>query len=301
MKNIRFSVVIPAYNASESIANTLDCIVAQTYKNLEVIIIDDKSSDSDELASIVHSEKYHHLDIQLLLSDIKLNGAGARNKGIALASGDYISFLDADDEWHPNKLLENLKLINELQEKDISKYIIYSQVNIYQDGNYLKTMPVRPVAESESVAEYLFGCYGFMQTSSLVLQREYAADILFDPAFVRHQDYDFCIRADKKGYTFILLDKPLVNYHLFSSFGSKQKGESVNYSFYWLSKMKPFLTCRDVNTYMAYKLPLRYKMDGKPLMAMFSLLRYFFLTNRENRKYFIMRLKEKIVETLSLK
>lgn len=298
MKDIFFSIVIPAYNASESIVTTLDCVAAQTYQHFEVIIIDDKSADADQLAAVVQSEKYSQLNINLVLSQEKLNGSGARNKGIDLATGDYISFLDADDEWHKDKLLESLKVIEKLEAEGKQKFIIFSQVNIIQDGAFLKVMPMQPVARDETVAEYLFGCYGFIQTSTLVMKREYAQDIKFDPKYIRHQDYDFCIRADKKGYDFVMIEQPLANYHLVTKFGSKHKGESVKYSFFWLDAMKPWLTQRDINTYKAYKLPLRYKMDGKSFQASVSFARYFFLTNKDNRTYFINRLKDKVRERL---
>lgn len=296
MKDIFFSIVIPAYNASESIVTTLDCVAAQTYQHFEVIIIDDKSADAEQLSAVVQSEKYSQLKINLVLSQEKLNGSGARNKGIELATGDYISFLDADDEWHKDKLLESVKVIEKLEAAGKQKFIIFSQVNIIQDGAFLKVMPMQPVARNETVAEYLFGCYGFIQTSTLVMKREYAQDIKFDPKYIRHQDYDFCIRADKKGYEFVMIEQPLANYHLITKFGSKHKGESVKYSFFWLDAMKPWLTQRDINTYKAYKLPLRYKMDGKSFQASVSFARYFFLTNKDNRTYFINRLKDKVRE-----
>ncbi|MCX8956463.1 glycosyltransferase family 2 protein [Erwinia psidii] len=294
MKDIFFSIVIPAYNAAESIATTLDCVAAQTYQHFEIIIIDDKSSDADKLAEVVQAEKYSHLQMRLVFSEEKLFGSAARNKGVKLATGDYICFLDADDEWHQDKLKESLNTIIELEAQGRQKTIIYSQVNIIQDGQFLKVMPMQPVKKTETVAEYLFGCYGFIQTSTIVLKREYALDIQFDPKYIRHQDYDFCIRADKKGYEFVMIDRPLADYHLVSNFGSKHKGESVKYSFFWLENMKPWLTQRDINTYKAYKLPLRYKMDGKSVKATLSFVRYFFLTNAENRTYFINRLKDKI-------
>lgn len=299
MKDIFFSIVIPAYNASESIITTLDCVAAQTYRHFEVIIIDDKSADAEKLAEVVKGEKYSQLNINLVLSQEKLNGSGARNKGIELATGDYISFLDADDEWHQDKLLESVRMIEKLDAQGKEKAIIFSQVNIIQDGAFLKVMPMQSVAKNETVAEYLFGCYGFIQTSTLVMKREYAEDIKFDPKYIRHQDYDFCIRADKKGYEFVMIDKPLANYHLITKFGSKHKGESVKYSHFWLDNMKPYLTQRDINTYKAYKLPLRYKMDGKSLQASISFARYFFLTNKDNRDYFINRLKDKVRARLS--
>ncbi len=58
--------------------------------------------------------------------------------------------------------------------------------------------------------------------------------------------------------------------------------------------MKPHLTARDIHTYKAFKLPLRYKMDGNALMASVSFARYFLLTNKDNRTYFLNRLKDKL-------
>lgn len=294
MTDIRFSIVIPAYNASQSIATTLDCVRAQSYRNFEVIIVDDCSADASALAEVVNSDRYQDLAITLLLSEVKLNGAGARNKGIELATGDYIAFLDADDEWHASKLLESSRMIAEQQAAGNGKFILYSQVNIHQDGQFLKVMPQQPLGKNDSVAEYLFGCYGFIQTSTLVLKREDAGRIQFDTRFIRHQDYDFCIRADRMGYRFVMIARPLATYHLMTKFGSKHKGESVNYSLFWLDAMKPHLTSRDVYTYKAFKLPLRYKMDGKPLPAALTFARYFLLTSRANRACFMQRVKDKL-------
>ncbi len=301
MKDIFFSIVIPAYNASESIITTLDCVKAQSYKNFEVNIVDDKSADATQLAEVVNSERYSDLKINLVLSEVKLNGAGARNRGIDLATGDYVCFLDADDEWHQDKLLETVKKIEELTAKGKDRFILFSQVNIMQDGTLLKVMPLNLPEKNESIAEYLFGCYGFIQTSTIVLKREHAAEIKFDERFIRHQDYDFCIRADKSGFEFIMIAQPLANYHMVTSFNSKHKGESVKYSNFWLQTMSPYLSKRDVYTYKAYKMPIRYKSDGKVLQASLSFAQYFFLTNKGNRDYFLGRLKQKFSERIAKK
>ena len=301
MKDIFFSIVIPAYNASESIITTLDCVKAQSYQNFEVNIVDDKSADAAQLAEVVNSERYRDLKINLVLSEVKLNGAGARNRGIDLATGDYVCFLDADDEWHQDKLLETAKKIEHLTAQGKDRFVLFSQVNIIQDGRFLKVMPVNLPAKNESIAEYLFGCYGFIQTSTIVLKREHAAEIKFDERFIRHQDYDFCIRADKSGFEFIMIAQPLANYHMVSSFNSKHKGESVKYSNFWLETMSPYLSKRDIYTYKAYKMPVRYKADGKVLHASLSFAQYFFLTNKGNRDYFLGRLKQKFSERIAKK
>lgn len=96
---IKFSVVIPAYNAVKTLQATLQSCLQQTYAAHEIIVIDDASTDDTEqlVRSFGNTVKY----IRLLQN---CGGAVARNKGLDVATGDYIAFLDADDTWHEKKL-----------------------------------------------------------------------------------------------------------------------------------------------------------------------------------------------------
>jgi glycosyltransferase involved in cell wall biosynthesis len=106
-KRIHFSVIIPFYNASNVIRNSINSIQIQSYKYLEVIFINDGSTDDSE--EIVKS---HHFNVPCKL--IKQNNRGqasARNEGINIAQSEYIAFLDADDIWYSNKLEKMAELI----------------------------------------------------------------------------------------------------------------------------------------------------------------------------------------------
>ncbi len=92
------SAVIPAYNAAETIERALDSVYAQTYPNIiEVIVVDDGSTDAT--AQIVR-DKFPEV---VLMRQENAGASAARNRGVERASGEYVAFLDADDEWLPEK------------------------------------------------------------------------------------------------------------------------------------------------------------------------------------------------------
>lgn len=97
--NPKVSIIIPVYNAANYIRNTLDSVAGQTYKNLEIICVDDGSTD-DSLSIL---EKYSKADSRISIIRQKNKYAGiARNNGLAHASGDYVMFLDSDDIFEKN-------------------------------------------------------------------------------------------------------------------------------------------------------------------------------------------------------
>lgn len=256
--DINFSIIIPAYNASESIIRTLDSLTLQTYKYFEVIIVDDLSNDTDKLESILSNYIRKGLDINLYKSEVKLNGAGARNKGIALSINDYICFLDADDSWLPNKLQIYR---NNISDPSYSKNnVYYSKVSIVKNNEIIKIMPFREFfPDKETMANYLFGCAGFIQTSTLFIHKSILEKINFNEKFVRHQDYDLCIRLHAYGCNFIMIDDVLSEYHI-DDRPVSTKGENISYSYFWLSEMSKYLVKRDYYAYKAFK--LTNKMHG---------------------------------------
>jgi glycosyltransferase involved in cell wall biosynthesis len=106
------SVVIPAYNASNTIIKALDSVCNQTYKNIEIIVVNDGSKD--DTLTIITEYKEEKKGLNFTIID-KVNGgvSSARNVGIKLAQGNWIAFLDSDDEWLPNKLERQLEILNQ--------------------------------------------------------------------------------------------------------------------------------------------------------------------------------------------
>lgn len=98
------SIVVPVYNASKFIKNTIETVLNQTYKNFELLLVDDGSTDN----TLEIIKKYKDKRIKVIELTEKGYASGARNKGIECAQGDYICFLDADDLWEKDKLAKQL-------------------------------------------------------------------------------------------------------------------------------------------------------------------------------------------------
>jgi glycosyltransferase involved in cell wall biosynthesis len=130
------SVVIPAYNASTTIERTLRSVMVQTYGQLEIIVVDDGSSD--DTTSIV--ERIAREDPRIILRRQPNEGvAAARNLGIAHARGEFIAPLDADDIWHPRKIEKQIAVIKDGGDRIglvycYSRFINEDDIVISQDG-----------------------------------------------------------------------------------------------------------------------------------------------------------------------
>jgi glycosyltransferase involved in cell wall biosynthesis len=114
------TILIPAYNAGQYISSTLDSAIAQTYKNLEILVIDDGSCDNTSEIVCRYAQK----NKQIRLIQQKNSGvAAARNQGIYEARGEFIAPIDADDIWHPQALS---KLICEFEKCDFDTGVVYT-------------------------------------------------------------------------------------------------------------------------------------------------------------------------------
>lgn len=113
---MRFSVIIPLYNKAPYVAKAIGSVLAQTFTDFDLIIIDDGSKDESYAVALKAIEGHGNCHIY------KQKNAGvsmARNIGVALSRGDYLCFLDADDWWDPNFLMEMSRLIEELPDAGI--------------------------------------------------------------------------------------------------------------------------------------------------------------------------------------
>lgn len=123
----KISVIVPVYNVGEYLRQCVDSILSQTYSNLEIIAVNDGSTDGS--GAIL--DEYREKDIRLIAIHQENQGvSAARNKGLDVATGDYIAFVDADDYIHP-EMYEKLVKALEDNQADIS---FCTRKRVYQNG-----------------------------------------------------------------------------------------------------------------------------------------------------------------------
>ena len=113
LKDGLVSIVVPVYNAENFLSETIGYIQAQTYKDWELLLVDDCSTDKSR--EWIETKRKVDDRIKLVVQDKNSGAAKARNRGICEAQGRYLCFLDADDIWMPDKLSTQLEYIKEVQ------------------------------------------------------------------------------------------------------------------------------------------------------------------------------------------
>ncbi|WP_036479491.1 glycosyltransferase [Myxosarcina sp. GI1] len=213
LENIIVSVVIPTYNRANILSQTVNSVLKQTHQNLEIIIVDDRSTDNTEtVVSSINDSR-----IRYFCHSTNKGGAAARNMGIEAAKGEYIAFLDSDDAWVANKLELQLAAIQKFDcpEKIISYTQVFNSASGISESTFTSfderfIFPKRGKKSTESLGDYLFCDRGIAQTSTLLMHRSLALATRFRESLRKHQDWDFCLRLEAAGAIFSFIQKPLV-------------------------------------------------------------------------------------------
>ena len=186
---MKYSVVIPVYNKQRYIKSTLQSVLAQTYTDYEVIVVDDGSTD----ASLQEAEQMQSDKIRVLHQENQ-GVAVARNTGIENAAGEYIAFLDADDKWNPSYLEEIDKIVRKYPQSDI--FVSAYEVDL---GNGKKNLSEQMPAQDGCLPSYwatLSSKYDFVWTSATTIRKSALVQAgLFRPGEKIGQDLDMWARV----------------------------------------------------------------------------------------------------------
>jgi glycosyltransferase involved in cell wall biosynthesis len=205
MKNPSVSIVIPAYNVAPYIAETLDGVLAQTFTDFEVIVINDGSRDEDELERALAP----YLDRICYVRQENSGAAAARNRGVQQAQGEYVAFLDGDDVWKPDYLEAQMKFV---REGDYD--LVYADALLFGDSpvagkTYMETSPsVGPVTFLSLVRGK-----SHVITSGVVARRQSLIEAgLFDESLRNAQDFELWARLARRGARLAYQRKVLLSY-----------------------------------------------------------------------------------------
>ncbi len=189
------SVIIPAYNRADRLPSSVNSVLQQTHQELEVIVIDDGSSDNTEqVLSSINDDRLHYHRLQ-----INHGAAHARNIGVSLARYDSIAFNDSDDMWHPEKLEQQLSYWSDHPE-DILVYCAYKAD--LPNGEYVSFPSEEqgtPDTLSGNIFYYLLYRPSIGTPTILTTKKVFLASGGFDPAYPALEDWDFSIKAARLG------------------------------------------------------------------------------------------------------
>lgn len=204
---VKVSVIIPTYHRAECICRAVDSVLAQTLKDIEIIVVDDNGIETDFGKDTAEKmSRYAGIEnVIYLRHDVNKNGAAARNTGIRRATGQYISFLDDDDVYTPKRLELMAKCLDEKPDDYGACYSAY--IKHMANG---KTQYSRNKVEGDVYIRALMRSFTIGSGSNLFYSKNAVDEIgLFDESFIRNQDLEYNLRILEK-FKVAYVDEPLM-------------------------------------------------------------------------------------------
>jgi glycosyltransferase involved in cell wall biosynthesis len=223
-ENPLVSIIIPTYKRSELLNTAINSVLDQTYSFIEVIIVDDNNPESVYRKNTEELMKQYDTNnrVKYIKHDYSKNGSAARNTGIKNSNGEYIGFLDDDDQFLPEKI--NLQ-IDKLSKLDQDWGGVYCSIEKFMNSKSIKKY--QGFKEGKLTKELLLMEIPFFAGSSLLVKRKVMIELGgFDESFQRHQDWEFLIRFFRK-YKLAFLNEILVYINVYPNFNNKISGKKL--------------------------------------------------------------------------
>ena len=187
--NPKVTVFIPVYNREQYVGEAIESILAQTFSDFEILLVDDGSTDS----SVDTIRSYTDPRIRLICNEKNLGIPKTRNKGVEQARGEYMAMLDSDDQAYPDRLKKQVAFLDTRPE--------YAQVGSWcqmmdAQGHTLNKVKRQPVLPDDIHAQFLFRCA--MSNRSIMARTAILQTYGYRNDFPRCQDYELHVRLAKK-------------------------------------------------------------------------------------------------------
>jgi len=197
----KVSVIIPCYNGARWLSEAIESVLAQTYTDYEIIVVDDGSTDNS--ADVVRSYpdnrlRYYYQENRGL--------PAALNSGIELSRGNYIAFIDVDDLWLPDKLEKQLRVMENLPHGGL----VYSSCYVIDEIGNVIGLHRAPLLRRDMVAKKLFIEGNFILKPTVLVDVRWLRKVgLFDEEMLYCEDHDMWIRLAMSSCEILCIDEPL--------------------------------------------------------------------------------------------
>ncbi|WP_197075758.1 glycosyltransferase family 2 protein [Salinivibrio sp. KP-1] len=221
------SIIMPSYKSEPFITDAIESVIHQSYKNWELIIVDDKSPDNAN--KIIRSYEKKDDRVKLIALSDNVGPAAARNKAIDVANGRYIAFLDSDDMWKPQKLERQIAFIN-----DNNAALVFSNYElINENGTYIGKVIESPVKVSyvDLLKSNHIGCLTAMYDTRKVGK-------LFMPLINKRQDYGLWLKILRKTNVAYGMREDLATYRMVAKSVSSDKLKLIRYHYELFTKFE---------------------------------------------------------------
>ncbi len=294
------SAVIPTHGRPGLLGCAVRSALHQTWPNMEVIVV----VDGPDPATASQLEALADPRLRTVYLPEAGGGGAARNAGVRAARGEWIAFLDDDDEWHPEKIGRQMAAVAKNRDwfpivtcrliaKSGHPASLLAGVKqsgpaasllagMKQSSTASRVLPRRVYETPQPVADYLFcrtGLFdpgGLMQTSTLLAPRDLLLAIPFREGLRLHQDWDWLIRAAAhEGVGIVMVAKPLVTWHVEDGRDSVSRNASWQTSLDWIREIRPLISARAFSSFVAVQCAWRAQRSHADLRARLDILRAF--------------------------
>jgi glycosyltransferase involved in cell wall biosynthesis len=241
--------VIPTRNRPDLVSRAVSSALGQTYQDIEVIVVVDGPDDATTL------ELANNRDPRLRVIALPTNrgGSAARNAGVEAARGEWVAFLDDDDEWVPHKTESQLAIA---QNSRYAVPIVSSRI-IARSPVADYVWPRRPPASGESVGDYLFARKalfqgeGLLATPTLFTTRKLLLEVPFRNDLKKHQDWDWILRAARQeGVGIEFQEAPLAIVHMEDRRSSISQSDDWRFSLSWIRENRKYVSKRAYGAFL---------------------------------------------------
>lgn len=239
MHNPLVSVIIPTYNSACTITGCINSVIEQTYENIEIVVVDDGSKDNT--VAIVQELSFLFAKKIRLIKQSNSGPSSARNRGVKVAVGSYIAFLDSDDTWYPDKIARQVDVL----QKNRSVTLVGC---LYSIGDKQIFSHYSSEVENRSLFQLLLkNCF---ITSAVMCRREILLYYTFNEQQKYSEDYRLWLQLAAKGYTCVLQNEVLTKMNdkpmwggagLSAKLWLMERGELGNYRFLYNENSISFL------------------------------------------------------------